>query len=363
MDKIRNPEEIGVFQTVNDPERVAGGGGDLKVARKTLFHAYDHIISPENLLLAWQEFLRGKKNKADVTEFKLKLMDNILDLHNDLKNKTYTHDNYSAFKVNDPKPRDIHKASVRDRVLHRAIYRILYPFFDKKFIFDSYSCRLEKGTHKALVRFQDFSKRVSFNHTKNVWILKGDIKKCFASIDQAILFEILKKSIKDIDVLILLKTIIKSFSSGVVYKGLPLGNLTSQLFINIYLNEFDQFVKHKLKAKYYIRYADDFVFFSQDRGELENMVAIISEFLMEKLKLTIHPKKLFIKTLASGVDFLGWIHFSYHRVLRTSTKWRMFRRLEESQKEETVQSYFGMLGYGDGWKLQEKVKSMLILQK
>ena len=293
----------------------------------------------------------------------MKLMDNLLDLHNNLKNKIYTHDNYSAFKVNDPKPRDIHKASVRDRVLHRAIYRVLYPFFDKKFIYDSYSCRLDKGTHKALDRFKDFGKRASFNHTKTVWILKGDIKKCFASIDQAILFETLKKSIKDADVLILLRVIIKSFSSGIIYKGLPLGNLTSQLFINIYLNEFDQFVKHKLKVKYYIRYADDFVFFSQDREELEDIVPIISEFLAEKLRLTIHPKKIFIKTLSSGVDFLGWVHFPYHRVLRTSTKWRMFRRLEKSQKEETVQSYLGMLGHGDARKLQEKVKSMLILKQ
>jgi retron-type reverse transcriptase len=113
-----------------------------------------------------------------------------------LKNKTYTNDSYIAFKVNDPKPRDIHKASVRDRVLHRAIYRILYPLFDKKFIFDSYSCRSGKGTHKALNRFRDFGKRVSFSHTKTIWILKGDIKKCFASIDQKTLFEILKNNIK-----------------------------------------------------------------------------------------------------------------------------------------------------------------------
>jgi RNA-directed DNA polymerase len=337
------------------------GGGDLKVVRKILFHAYEDIISLENLLLAWQEFLRGKKNKADVQEFKLKLMDNILDLHTDLKNRIYAHDKYQAFKVNDPKPRDIHKASVRDRVLHRAIYRILYPFFDKKFILDSYSCRLDKGTHKALDRFQDFGKRASFNHTKTVWVLKGDIKKCFASIDQQILFEILKKNIKDVNVLILLRTIIKSFSSGVIYKGLPLGNLTSQLFINIYLNEFDQFVKHKLKFKYYIRYADDFVFFSQDKNELEEIVPVISQFLLERLKLTIHPKKLFIKTLASGVDFLGWVHFPYHRVLRTSTKWRMFRRLEKTQKEETIQSYLGMLGHGNGYKLVNKIKRNIML--
>ena len=300
--------------------------------------------------------------KADVMEFKMRLSDNLLNLHCDLRNKNYVHDKYEAFKVNDPKPRDIHKASVRDRVLHRAIYRILYPFFDQKFIFDSYSCRLEKGTHKALDRFRDFGKRASFSHTKTVWILKGDIRKCFASIDQKVLFEILKKNIKDADVLILLKTIIKSFSSGKIYQGLPLGNLTSQLLVNIYLNEFDQFVKHKLKAKYYIRYADDFVFFSQDKKELEKIVPAISGFLLEKLGLTIHPKKIFIKTLASGVDFLGWVHFPHHKVLRTSTKLRMFRKLEESQKEETLASYLGMLQHGNGEKLQKDIIKKYILK-
>jgi retron-type reverse transcriptase len=335
------------------------GGGKLAVTRKFLVHAYKNIISLENLLLAWQEFLRGKKNKKDVSDFRVKLSDNLIDLHNDLKNGTYIHDEYHAFKINDSKPRDIHKASVRDRVLHRAIYRILYPFFDRKFIFDSYSCRLGKGTHKALVRFQKFGKKSSFNHTKTVWILKGDIKKCFASVDQKILFEILKKNIRDRDALILLRTVIKSFSSGTTGKGLPLGNLTSQLFVNIYLNEFDQFVKHKLKMKYYIRYADDFVFFLQDKGELEKIVSAITEFLSEKLKLTLHPKKIFIKTLASGLDFLGWVHFPYHRVLRTTTKIRMFEKLEASQKEETTASYLGMLSWGDGLKLQEKIRNML----
>jgi retron-type reverse transcriptase len=329
-----------------------GGGGLLK---NILIHAFEHIISLENLLLAWREFLRGKNSKEDVQEFKTDLMDNLIYLHNDLITRNYKHSAYEAFNVFEPKKRDIHKASVRDRILHRAIYRILYPFFDRKFIFDSYSCRLGKGTHKALNRFRDFGKRASYRHTKTVWILKGDIKKCFASIDQAILFEILKKNIKDVDVLLLLRTIIKSFSSGVIYKGLPLGNLTSQLFINIYLNEFDRFVKHRLKSKYYIRYADDFVFFSQNREDLEKIVPMINGFLLEKLKLTIHPDKIYIKTLASGVDSLGWVNFPYHRVLRTSTKWRMFRRLEESQKRETFESYRGMLGHGNARKLIEKI--------
>jgi len=305
--------------------------------------------------MAWKEFLCGKKKKEDVQIFEKNLMHNLICLNDSLKNRFYIHSGYKSFKINDPKPRDIHIAEIRDRVLHRAVYRILCPFFDCKFIFDSYSCRLGKGTHRAILRFADFGKKASFNHTKTVWILKGDIKKCFASIDQRTLFEILKKNIKDVNVLLLLKIIIKSFSSGVIYKGLPLGNLTSQLLVNIYLNKFDQFVKHKLKMKYYIRYADDFVFFSQSREELENILPFITNFLQDKLKLTIHPNKIFLKTLASGIDFLGWVHFPYHRVLRTTTKLRMFKKLEESQKEETTASYLGMLKWGNGMKLQEEI--------
>src|SRR3989338_4584078 len=116
---------------------------------------FEKIISVDNLLLAWTEFVRGKRNRKDVQEFQLHIMDNVLSLHQDLKNLTYKHGGYQAFKISDPKPRDIHKANVRDRLLHHAIYRVLYPYFDKKFICDSFSCRLNKGTHKATDRFRD----------------------------------------------------------------------------------------------------------------------------------------------------------------------------------------------------------------
>ena len=129
---------------------------------------YKTIISIENLLEAWKEFLRGKKNKIDVQEFERNLMSNIINLHIDLKNKAYVHGMYKHFKISDPKPRDIHKAQVRDRLLHHAIYRVLYPYFDTKFIHDSYSCRLGKGTHKAINRFRDFERKVSKNHTRKL---------------------------------------------------------------------------------------------------------------------------------------------------------------------------------------------------
>lgn len=226
-------------------------------------------------------------------------------LHIDLKNKTYVHGGYYAFNISDPKPRSIHKASVRDRLLHHAIYRKLYPMFDKKFIHDSYSCRKFKGTHMALKRFKQFTNKVSKNNTKTVWILKCDIRKFFASVDQHILLMILEKHCVDLELINLIKRVTDSFQSAEKGKGLPLGNLTSQLLVNIYMNEFDQYVKHILKSKYYIRYADDFVFLSQDKSWLLNILPKVNDFLLNQLSLTIHPDKLHLKTFASGIDFLG----------------------------------------------------------
>ncbi|MCE9585413.1 RNA-dependent DNA polymerase [Candidatus Nomurabacteria bacterium] len=323
-------------------DRKCEGGG--------IFHTYNNIISVENLLASWREFSRDKKKRKDVVLFSVNLMDNIYSLHNELKNKKYAHSKYEAFKINDPKPRDIHKAVVRDRLLHHGIYRILYPFFDRKFIYDSYSCRLNKGTHKAMQRFESFTRKVSKNHTKTCWILKCDIRKFFANIDHQILKNILARHIQDKDILWLLENVINSFE-----KGLPLGNLTSQLLVNIYMNEFDQYVKHKLKVKYYIRYADDFVVLNDSKEYLENILKQMSDFLENKLKLYLHPDKVFIKTIYSGIDFLGWVHFPKHRVLRTATKKRMFRRLKENPKEETKQSYLGMLRHGDGYGLQVQI--------
>lgn len=158
-------------------------------------------------------------------------------------------------------------------------------------------------------------------------------------------------------ILNLLDEVIDSFYAkpGV---GLPLGNLTSQLLVNIYMNKFDQFVKHKLKIKYYIRYADDFVILSDDRNILVSRIQLISDYLTQELKLTLHPDKLYIKTLNSGLDFLGWVNFCHHRILRTSTKRRMFRRIADSPKEEAICSYLGMLSHGNGHKLSVRIVNL-----
>jgi retron-type reverse transcriptase len=323
---------------------------------------YDDIISPDNLLLAWREFRLGKRSKPDVQKFERSLMDNLLRLHHELRTGAHTHQGYYQFAISDPKPRQIHKASVRDRVLNHAVYRLLYPFFDRTFIHDSFSCRQHKGTHAALQRFQQFGRRVSHNHTRTGWVLKCDIRKFFASIDQDILLRILEDHIPDPGAMALLSRVIRSFetNSG---KGLPLGNLTSQLLVNVYMNEFDQFVKHRLRARYYIRYADDFVLFSTDRNWLSAQLPLIEDFLRERLGLILNPHKTSLETLASGVDFLGWVHFPYHRVLRTKTKQRMLRRLEQSSSNPTVQSYMGLLGHGDAFELGQEVLNKAWLQQ
>ena len=206
------------------PAGSLGGGSFIVMTRIQLQHNYNSIISIENLLEAWKEFVRGKKSRKDVQEFERNLMGNIISLHRDLATKTYAHSAYQHFKIADPKPRDIHKASVRDRLLHHAIHRKLSPFFFKTFIAESYSCQNGKGTHRALHQFKKFIDSVSENNTKTVWVLKCDIKKFFANIDQAVLLEMLVNYIPDHDIVWLVSIIIGSFNSGVSGVGLPLMN-------------------------------------------------------------------------------------------------------------------------------------------
>ena len=333
-----------------------------------LTYKYEEIVSIDNLLLAWQEFLRGKRKKYDIQEFSLRLMDNLFSLHRDLIHHTYKHGGYQEFKINDPKPRVIHKAAVSDRLVHHALHRLLSPFFDKIFIADSYSCRRHKGTHRAANGFRKYFYQASQNNTTSCWVLKCDIRKFFANIDHQVLTKILTTYIPDKNILKLLETVIESFSTIQDKRlGLPLGNLTSQLFANIYLNTFDQFIKHNLKAKFYLRYADDFVFLSADKDWLEKQISEVGRFLSDELKLEIHPDKIFLKTLASGVDFLGLVNFPDHRILRTSTKRRMIRKIKEKEKDlaigligrdkfyETVNSYLGMLKHCCGEKIRREI--------
>ena len=166
---------------------------------------------------------------------------------------------------------------------------------------------------------------------------------------------ILKRHIEDPEILWLLKQVISSFRKTDEDIGLPLGNLTSQLLVNVYMHEFDMFIKQKLKVKYYIRYADDFIIISDKVEFLENLLLEIKFFLKDRLKLDLHKDKVFIKTYASGVDFLGWVHFPYHRQIRTTTKRKMIRKLSKHSKPQTISSYRGLLSHGNAYKFQKKL--------
>lgn len=318
---------------------------------------YKDSITMENLCETWGCFLKGKRFRKDIARFQMCLSRNLYALHEELMTKTYVHGGYSAFNISDPKPRNIHKASVQDRLLHHLLYRELYPYFDRLFIYDSYSCRKGKGIHKACDRFNYFTQKASKNNTRTCYALKCDIKKFFANIDHQILYFILRRHISDMDILWLIKQVVSSFNSGTNSVGLPLGNLTSQLFVNVYMHEFDMYIKQELRVKYYIRYADDFVVLSDNRKYLENTLLHIKIFLEEKLRLFLHKDKVFIKTYVSGVDFLGWIHFPYHRQLRTATKRRIIKNMTRFPKRETVNSYRGLLMHGNAHIIWKQIKS------
>lgn len=312
------------------------------------FHnLYSQIISLENLFASWREFKKGKENKAkDVKIFWLDLERNLFQLHDELKNKTYRHSHYNSFYVCDPKRRHIHKAEVRDRVLHHAIMRVIEPIFEKSFVYDSYSSRENKGIHKAILRFRRFASALSQHKTKTVWILKCDIKKFFDNVDHRILLDLLEKKIKDKDILWLIKEVISSFSSE---KGIPLGNVTSQLFSNIYLNRLDNFIKREIREKHYIRYADDFVVLCRDKNYLENLIPVFNKFLKEKLNLGMHPRKIIIQKWNQGIDFLGYISFPRYIILRTKTKRRLLKKINNKNRS----SYLGLLKHCRGHKIEK----------
>lgn len=334
---------------------------------------FNKIISSENLFLAWDEFKKDKKNKKDVMRFEWKLEENIFQLHKDLKSRKYKHGPYSTFYIHDPKRRHIHKAAVRDRILHHAIFSVVNPIFEPMFIAHSFSCRIGKGTHKGVDSFASMLLKSSHNNLRNCFVLKCDIKKFFDAIDHNILLSIIQKRIKDRDVIWLLEEVIEGFESSqsniFQRKGVPIGNLTSQLFANIYMNKFDQFIKHALKIKSYCRYTDDFVIVSDNRSYLMNLIPKIISFLNTDLQLELHPKKVSIRKFRQGVDFLGYITLPYHRSLRSKTKHRMFRKLATRVREynsgvinhqtleQSLQSYLGVLTHADTHELSQEFKN------
>lgn len=339
---------------------------------KKLFYK---IIDPENLFLAWENFRRGKRSKLDVQRFEKNLEQNIFQLHRDLKNKTYQHGPYESFFVSDPKRRHIHKATVRDRVLHHAIFQVINPVFESTFIPFSFSCRVGKGTHRGVDALRSMLQKESKNNTKSCYVLKCDVRKFFDSIDHDILLSIVKRRIKDPDLIWLLEEVVRSYTTelpnlfhqGSV--GVPLGNLTSQLFANIYMNELDQFVKHTLRVKHYARYTDDLVVVSCNKEYLQSLIPKLNEYLSSNLGLSFHPDKVEIRFFSKGVDFLGYVTFPYHTLVRKRTKRRLLRRLEEKIQsfrkgeiekkgvEASLRSCLGVLSHANAHNLSMNLKN------
>ena len=325
------------------------------------------VISVNNLLGAWKEFSRGKKSKEDIAEFELNLENNLFDLHRRLVTGEWQPDPYEVFFVKDPKLRRIHKATVRDRVLYQVIYRSLYQIFDSGFIYHSFSSRHRKGTHAGVLSLEKYLRQVSQNYRSLGYALKGDIRKFFDSIDHDILFDLIKKKIADADLLRLIWQIVNSFST-VPGKGLPLGNVTSQLFANIYLNELDQYIKRELKAERYVRYCDDFALVSSSKKYLDDCVKNIGRFCQVRLSLDLHPRKIIIRKINQGVDFLGYVLLPHRRVLRTHTKTRMLKKLSNLKQdvknekikpeflEQSAQSYLGVLSHCRGEKIKAQIE-------
>jgi len=335
---------------------------------KTYNNLFDRVISPETLFTSWEIFKSDKRNKLDVIRFEMNLEENIFRLHRDLKNGRYRHGPYEGFYISDPKQRHIHKALVRDRVLHHAVFSVLNPIFEPTFISTSFSCRIGYGTHKGVEALQAMMRKVSKNNTCQCYVLKCDVRKFFDSMGHRGLLAILGRRVKDGKMMGLLESIIESYTSAQGdWRGVPIGNLTSQLFANVYMNEFDQFMKHILKVSYYARYTDDFAIVSEDQEYLEKLLPQIEEFLKKVLGLVVHPDKIIFTKFCQGVDFLGYINFPHHRLLRTKTKRRIFSKMRRRSKEyargqidknkldQSMQSYLGVLGHANTYRLQERL--------
>ena len=278
---------------------------------KTYKNLYPKLCSFKNLELEFRKASKGKSKKFYVIEFKKNLNQNLLDLKKELKWETYKPSKLTKFTIRDPKTRLIRKSIFKDRIVHHAVVNILDPIYESRFIADNYANRVNKGTIAAIKRFDKLLRKVTKNGSeinnakhKNMikgYVLKADIRKFFDSIGQAKLIEILRRKIKDEKVIWLIIKILKNFDSKI--KGMPLGNMTSQFFANVYLNDLDQFIKRRLKAKNYLRYVDDFVILHESKEKLEEYKDKVEKYLMN-LKLELHPDKSKIFPLYKGVNFL-----------------------------------------------------------
>lgn len=358
-----------------------------------IFSEYNNKKLLIDLFQAYYDARSNKRNTLNALNFEMDYEHNIFKLHEEIINGNYKIKPSICFINYKPVQREIFAADFRDRVVHHLVYNYIAPIFDKTFINDSYSCRKGKGTHYGIKRVGKFIRSCSQNYHKDCYILKLDVKGYFMSIHRALLFEIVKGTLYNYQnkanfdlqlVLGLLEQIIfndptknyimkgrkndwhglppsKSLFHTGEGKGLPIGNLTSQLFSNVYFNQFDHFVKKQLGIKYYGRYVDDFVIVHQNKNYLQQIIPVISNYLQKELMLTLHPKKIYLQHFSKGIQFLGAIIKPYRNYVSSRTKsnfystiknWNTIIKNEEIltdiQKQEflcTINSYLGIMNH------------------
>lgn len=334
------------------------GSAKAFLAMKTYNNIYKDIISLENLEEAELKARKRKTLRPDVMGFEKNLANNLLQLRADLLFHSYKPEPLTTFVLRDPKTRKISKSDFRDRVVHHALCNIIEPILSKGFIHDSYANQKGKGTLAAIKRFDFFKRKVSKNFTKvknskhiKGFVLKADVRQFFESVNHSILIGIIQKSIKDKKAIWLIKAILSNYKAKEKGKGMPLGNLTSQFFANVYLNELDQFVKHNLKAKCYIRYVDDFVILHHSKKQLELYKENIDGFLRDTLDIHLHPEKSKVFPLHNGASFLGLRIFARHKLLGK----RNLRKFEKKFEGICRHYSLGLIGYDgiydflEGW--------------
>jgi retron-type reverse transcriptase len=282
------------------------------------------VVSFDNLLLAAGKALKGKKHTNTASSFYFNMENEILSLQEELEEKKYKPLPLKFFIIREPKVRKIGAAEFRDRVVHHAVCNVLEPIFEKSYIYHSYACRKDKGTHRAIKQAQRYSRKYEY-------FLKCDIKKYFASIHHQVLKQLLNNKFKDPQFLWLLDIIIDSGDSG--EKGIPIGNLTSQHFANFYLDKMDHFIKDELQVKGYLRYMDDFILFGPDKVQLHLLKAKISDFLSGILLLELKEKSTFVAPCSVGVPFLGFRIFPVNIRIKNKNKKRWLKNLKKRVRE------------------------------
>ena len=344
---------------------------------KTYRNLYPQVWDFENLYLAYRKARRGKRGRVPAAEFERIQDDELLALQDELRQRTYHPGPYNSFYIHEPKRRLISAAPFRDRVVHHALCRVIEPIWERGFIHDSYANRPGKGTHRALDRCQEFSRSYRY-------VLQCDLRQFFPSIDHAFLQAELARLVRDEGVLWLCDQVLNS-GVGVlseeytmVYfpgddlfainrpRGLPIGNLTSQFWANIYLNAFDQFVKRELKCPAYLRYVDDFLLFSENRRQLWDWKCAIIEKLAS-LRLTLHKEQAQIFPSRAGVPFLGFRIYPEFRLVKRRKVIQFRRRLRSllgdyadgrltiQTLDASIQGWINHVRYSNSWGLRRSV--------